>query len=119
VFEIVEQDRRVAAVFLVRRGRSLPPVWVNRRGEGPGLRVVDGDRSDLRPLDPPTELEPEPVCVGLRYKPPRGRFTRDKPMRGRDVFCIPCEILDDDHVVVALSPRHTFALGEDALEDAG
>ena len=110
IYEVTEGNRRVAAVFLVRRGADLPELWNE-------LPVVDGDLSDLRPLDPPNPYDEDPVCVGLRYKPPRGKFSREKPVRGRDVFIIPCEVLDDDRVVVSLSPRHTFAFGEDALDE--
>lgn len=45
----------VAVVFATGRGKPLPDVWE-------GYRVVDGDESDLRFLDP------APVVVGLRAK---------------------------------------------------
>lgn len=51
----------VAVVFSTRRGRPLPVTWHGRR-------VIDGDKHDLRFLDP------KGVVVGLRAK---GRARRD------------------------------------------
>jgi hypothetical protein len=67
-FEYDTNHRRVAVVFLTgadgkpfgvktARKTPLPPEWC-------GFRVVDGDISDMRPLDPPG------VIVGLRWKIP-------------------------------------------------
>lgn len=58
------------------------------------------------------------MCVGLRYKPPTGIYAHAKPIKGRDVFVIPCEIVDKDTVVVADVPRHSFGLGEAAMDEA-
>jgi hypothetical protein len=57
----IAAGRRVAVVFLWPRKKPFP-----RGFKYLGLRVVDGDISDLRPLDP------EPCIVGLRYKIPKG-----------------------------------------------
>jgi len=51
----------VAVVFRVKRGGPLPRIWR-------GHRVIDGDKHDLRFLDP------NPVVVGLREK---GRARQD------------------------------------------
>jgi hypothetical protein len=76
--EIAERHRRIAVVFLghKRRGES----WREYRGKGKkllksvplpetfwSLPVVDGDITDVRPLDP------APCCVGLRWKTPSGK----------------------------------------------
>lgn len=59
----LERGKRVAVVFLLkgglheRRRSALPEEWC-------GFKVVDGDVSDLRPLDPGG------VVVGLRWKMP-------------------------------------------------
>jgi len=59
----LERGKRVAVVFLLkgglheRRRSPLPDEWC-------GFKVVDGDISDLRPLDPGG------VVVGLRWKMP-------------------------------------------------
>jgi hypothetical protein len=52
----------LAVVFDVKRGRELPATWL-------GFRVIDGDRSDARHLDPAG------VVVGLRAK---GRMRGDR-----------------------------------------
>lgn len=49
------RGRRIAIVFNLFKGRGLPRTWR-------GIRVVDGDISDAR------FLEPTDVVVGLRYK---------------------------------------------------
>jgi hypothetical protein len=59
----LERGKRIAVVFLLkggmveRRHSPLPPEWC-------GFKTVDGDVSDLRPLDPGG------VVVGLRWKMP-------------------------------------------------
>jgi len=56
----LDRGRRVAVVFLWKRKKPFPrgfTFW--------GYKVVDGDISDLRPLDP------APSIVGLRYKTPK------------------------------------------------
>lgn len=55
VRDIIRRGRNVAAVFRVGRREELPLFWE-------GLPVIDGDRSDLRFLDPAG------VVVGLRAK---------------------------------------------------
>ncbi|HEY5657893.1 MAG TPA: hypothetical protein VIY27_08890, partial [Myxococcota bacterium] len=105
IHEVTVLNRRVAAVFLTPK-HKLPAVWRDREGRGPGLRVIDGEVSDLRPLDPPNDEDPTPVCVGLTYKPPKGRYNKQQPKKV-DVFIIPCEKNDDGSVIVAVAPRHT------------
>jgi hypothetical protein len=81
--EIAELGRKVAVVFLAKRwgtkkgvkGKSWVPIW---RGDKAGVRplpttfwdlpVLDGDVSDVRPLDPVS-----PAIVGLRWKIPSGK----------------------------------------------
>ena len=76
--EINARDRRVAVVFLGHKmkGGSWTPIKVKGAkllAQVPlprtfwGLPVVDGDISDVRPLDP------APSCVGLRWKTPSGK----------------------------------------------
>lgn len=62
VRDIIRRGRNVAAVFRVGRREELPLFWE-------GLPVIDGDRSDLRFLDPTG------VVVGLRAK---GAAPRDR-----------------------------------------
>lgn len=66
----LERGRRVAVVFLGMRRRGEEWVPLKRGAPLPssfwGRPVVDGDVSDLRPLDPPG------CIVGLRWKSPRG-----------------------------------------------
>ncbi len=62
VRDIIRGGRNVAAVFRVGRREELPLFWE-------GLPVIDGDRTDLRFLDP------EGVVVGLRAK---GAAPRDR-----------------------------------------
>jgi hypothetical protein len=59
--ESLLHDINVAVVFNTKKGESLPKAWR-------GYRVIDGDLSDLRFLDP------SPVIVGLRAK---GRAKKD------------------------------------------
>jgi hypothetical protein len=115
-YEVQVQNRRVATVFLRKEGWPPPETWN-------GLDVVDGETSDLRPLDPPNAEDPVPVCVGLKYRPPRKGGRVRKAIRGRDIFVVPCELQEqggegDDarFVVVPIGQRHTFALGPDAAE---
>jgi hypothetical protein len=71
--EIEESRRRVAVVFLGMK-RGARGAWeafkVGARLPSSywGLPVVDGDVSDLRPLDP------APCIVGLRWKTPAGQL---------------------------------------------
>lgn len=62
VGEALSRGWNVAVVFMVKRGAPLPVVWDRRK-------VVDGDVSDLRFLDPKGG-----VIVGLRAK---GRAKKD------------------------------------------
>lgn len=57
----LRRGRRASVVFLWPRKKPLPSGF-----EFWGQPVVDGDISDLRPLDP------EPCVVGLRFKTPKG-----------------------------------------------
>src|SRR6185437_11920441 len=49
--EILEKGGNVAIVFNCYRGQPLPKVWVTRNGQGHKIKVIDGDRHDLRFLD--------------------------------------------------------------------
>lgn len=61
VFNALAEGMNVAVVFSTKRGAALPARWG-------GYNVVDGDKTDLRFLDP------RGVVVGLRAK---GRARRD------------------------------------------
>jgi hypothetical protein len=72
----IEKGSKIAVVFLANRKRSGRwEAWKRARGEIKiplpetfwGLPVIDGDISDVRPLDP------SPSIVGLRWKPVSGR----------------------------------------------
>lgn len=76
--EIGDRNRRIAVVFVGMKmsGGSWKPIKLRGaklQHETPlphefwGLDVVDGDVSDVRPLDP------SPSCVGLRWKTPSGK----------------------------------------------
>jgi hypothetical protein len=60
--EILERGGNIAIVFNCFRGQRLPNVWVTRQGKGKKIRVIDGDKHDLRFLDE------RGVVVGLRAK---------------------------------------------------
>lgn len=89
----VKRGRRVAVVFDVRRHDPLPKQFL-------GMRVIDGDVHDIRPLDPGR------IVVGLRWKPPlrAGRSFRDEP--GFHQFVVPVTQADGK-LVVAHTPRYT------------
>jgi hypothetical protein len=59
----LERGHNLAVVFSTPEGKRLPREWA-------GLPVLDGDRHDLRFLDPPGHV------VGLRVKGHRGRADR-------------------------------------------
>lgn len=67
--ELVKARKNIAVVFDVAKGDPLPKTYKlgNKR-----LRVVDGDISDLRHLDP------KGVVVGLRYKHAYSKQTRKR-----------------------------------------
>jgi hypothetical protein len=101
--EILVNRRRIATVFVafgeggkLRRPekgrRGLPETWM-------GLKVVDGDTHDLRPLDPPNVLYEYPVVVGLRYKAPK---SGDEP--DTKAFLVPIEEVDGA-LVASVVPR--------------
>lgn len=100
--EVTLRRRRLAVVFLLRKGDPMPDRF---RLLSPDARryldldVIDGTVDDLRPLDP------APICVGLRYLPPVGR--RRDIARLRE-FVIPCDVVDGN-VVATEAPRFTEA----------
>lgn len=59
IVEILDQGSKVAVVFDIAKGEPLPKTYKIERRR---FRVIDGDISDLRHLDP------HGVIVGLRYK---------------------------------------------------
>ncbi len=59
---ILEKGGNVAIVFNCFRGQQLPNVWVTRDGQGQKIKIIDGDKHDLRFLDE------RGVVVGLRAK---------------------------------------------------
>jgi hypothetical protein len=82
----LESGRRVAVVLLNRKQKEE---GTYKKGQSPylyavgskkaplpeewyGHRVVNGDLSDARPLDPVNAIDDEPCIVGLRYKPAMG-----------------------------------------------
>ncbi len=83
----VKEGNRVSVVFLRRRGESLPTRFLDRK-------VVDGDVSDVRPLDPRRAI------VGLRYKVPKGQAFDPES----SVFVVPVHEVGDE-LVTALVPR--------------
>lgn len=97
--EEVGRGRRVAVVFDVKRREPLPAKFL-------GLKVIDGDVHDIRPLDPGR------VVVGLRWKPPirAGRSFRGMP--GFHTFVVPVTV-NEKRVVVAHTPRFTHTPDED------
>lgn len=96
----LRRPRRVAVVFGVPSGAPMPSEFL-------GHRVIDGTLHDFRPLDPPNEVDPEPVIVGLRWRPPMGRSVkRALGAKGMRVFVVPC-YLDEAGVTFAESPRYT------------
>lgn len=120
--EIDENGRRVAVVFLAHRKRKGQWQAWKRAGRGKeiplprdfwGLPVVDGDVSDVRPLDP------EPSIVGLRWKSPSGEragVTVD-PSDPAFTFVVPVYVVDgtgftrpnpsrDQWMVAAVTPRY-------------
>jgi hypothetical protein len=100
--EIHDRERRIAVVFLghKRRGES----WGEVRQKGKallegvplprsfwGLPVVDGDISDVRPLDP------APSCVGLRWKTPSGKRSGVGEYELADFsFVVPVYVVSED-----------------------
>ena len=123
----IRRGRRVAVVILARRRAG--DRWVSWRTPGPGrlleiplprrfwgLPVVDGDVSDVRPLDP------APAIVGLRWKLPWGSDAAVDPMAKTFSFVTPVYVVDgeasledpftrpnpdsDQWLVAAVTPRH-------------
>lgn len=86
----LSRGRRVAVVFLLpgglktRRVSPLPTSWM-------GYQVVDGDVSDLRPLDP------APCVVGLRYKNAQGKGEDPRDVELK-TFIVEVEQLDGQYV---------------------
>lgn len=67
LLELVKARKNIAVVFEVAKGDPLPKTY---KIGGKRLKVVDGDISDLRHLDP------SGVVVGLRYKKAFSKKTR-------------------------------------------
>lgn len=106
--EIEKEKRRIAVVFLLpggyvaRRTADLPArFW--------GLEVVDGDVSDLRPLDA------SPVVVGLRWKTPMGQGI-DPTVGKFQKFVVPC-FEEDGHVIAAVGARQEPIIDADEGEE--
>jgi hypothetical protein len=59
---LLKEGKNVAVVFSTKKGENLPETWK-------GYNVVDGDKDDLRFLDPSNSI------VGLRSK---GKAKNDK-----------------------------------------
>lgn len=111
----LEADRRVAVVFLgmkqkggrwepFRYGAQLPRTFWGRP-------VVDGDISDLRPLDPPG------CIVGLRWKTPAGadidpahpsfKFVTPAYLMGEEVELGPHKNpADVEYLIAPVTPRY-------------
>lgn len=96
--EIRDRGRRIAVVFIGHK--KAGDRWVPVRQKGAkaiaeislprtfmGLRVVDGDVSDVRPYDP------APACVGLRWKTPSGTRAGASIDLGRSAFVTPVYIV--------------------------
>ena len=67
IVEILENGKKVAIVFDIAKGEPLPKTYKIGRKR---VKVIDGDISDLR------HLEPNGVIVGLRYKKAFSKTTR-------------------------------------------
>lgn len=96
----IERGRRIAVVFLGHK--KVGESWQQIRPKGPtaiaqmplprtfwGLKVIDGDISDVRPYDP------APACVGLRWKTPSGKRAGVEVDPGASAFVTPVYIVDD------------------------
>lgn len=90
VAEEFDNGRRVAVVFLTDK-HKLPAEFM-------GVPVVDGDLSDVRPLDPPQSV------VGLAYKPPLKAAQKVKAGAEESVFIVPVQEVDGK-LVAAVVPR--------------
>lgn len=109
--EVHERGRRIAVVFVGHKRRG--DRWVPVKLKGPrllsgvplphtfwGLPVVDGDISDVRPLDP------APACVGLRWKTPSGKRSGIEDTLGNaQAFVTPVYVIDEDSLSRLAVPR--------------
>jgi len=115
----LERGRGIAAVFLnteTMKDDSAPEFSAEAAGlprTFMGRPVVDGDISDVRPLDyevaASVDAGPPPYVVGLKYKPPKkGDFD---PKKSR--FVVPVEEIDG-RLVAAIVPRQQPDANPDA-----
>ncbi len=97
--EEIARGRRIAVVFLGHKKVGDNWKQIHQRGakavaEIPmpkkfwGLRVIDGDISDVRPYDP------APACVGLRWKTPSGKRAGVYVDPGVSAFVTPVYVVD-------------------------
>ncbi len=94
----LRRRQRVAVVFLTKSGQFPARLW--------GQRVVDGDRHDVRPVDP------APSVVGLKYKVPRGRDVDLK----NNVFIVPVQEIEGQFIA-AVVPRDQPGVLEHVADD--
>ena len=111
-------SKRVAVVFIPaenwprkQKGKPDPPPRPRMfglpsqvdLGDGVVMPVVDGDVSDVRPLDPKN------VVVGLRYKTPQltGEGSRGKALKSAQeaAFVVPVKRTSDGTLIAAVTPR--------------
>jgi len=100
----IANGRRVAVVFMAMKDDRGTWIKFERDARLPktfwGLPVVDGDVSDVRPLDP------APSIVGLRWKTPGGRGI--DPMQAGFKFVVPAYHIKD-RVTAKLNPGGGYA----------
>lgn len=108
-FEVRQNRRRVAVVFArvgerpIRGGGRMQVPMKTRAGPRGlpqtfmGLKVIDGDVSDMRPFDP------SPCIVALRWKNPRSQGVT---LEEADLFIVKGAMVSG-HFIVAETPRHT------------
>lgn len=112
-YEVREHRRRVAVVFLQPKGMKRIPAAKRTPGYGLpstfwGLRVVDGDVSDVRPRDP------APSVVGLRWKLPHGQDI-DLEKKENRAFVVPVEEYEGV-LVASQSARQEPIIDPDSLD---
>lgn len=78
-----------------------------------GMEVINGDQTDVRPLDATMAKGPRPWVIGLRYKPPQGQAF-DK---FRSLFVVPVEEIDGA-IVAAVVPRDQPGVMQSSLREA-
>jgi len=111
------RGRKAAVVFLDThryadaRARKFTPRHAGLPDEFLGYEVVDGDISDIRPLDGEIAEGPPPYVVGLSWKAPKGRASGVDPRKLR--FAVPVEEIEG-RLVASIVPRDQPDTSSDA-----